>query len=124
MPDYIPRGDDSGGAVREGISEQDLAAAVAAGARVRRVVVVEVLPAPGLVPHLLLSDRPGWHPIAMRKYEGIRSWKDYRNLRRSLAGFGFHGVVRCVPQGHPVLPRIGIGPGAAAAAVPGTETGF
>ena len=96
--------------MREGISEYDLAAAVAAGARVRRVVVVEVPPvSAGLVPHLLLSDRPGWHPIAMRKYEGIRCWKDYRNLRRTLAGFGFHGVLRCVPQGHPVLSRLGIG---------------
>ena len=108
--------------MRQGISEQDLAAAVAAGARVRRVVGGGGPPASGLVPHLLLSDRPGWHPIALRKYEGVRSWKDYRNLRRALAGFGFHGVLRCVPQGHPVLSRIGIGPvGAAAPAAPGTE---
>ncbi|GAA0592514.1 hypothetical protein GCM10009416_33640 [Craurococcus roseus] len=93
---------------REGISESDLGKAVAAGVQVRRVVVVEVAATAELAPFLLLSDRPGWHHIALRRYEGPKSWGDYRILRRVLAGFGYRGMLRVVPQGHPFLSRIGI----------------
>lgn len=93
---------------REGISESDLGKAVAAGVEVRRVVVVEVAATAELAPFLLLSDRPGWHHIALRRYEGPKSWGDYRILRRVLAGFGYRGMLRVVPQGHPFLSRIGI----------------
>ena len=93
---------------REGISESDLGKAIAAGVQVRRVVVVEVAATADLAPFLLLSDRPGWHHIALRRYEGPKSWGDYRILRRVLAGFGYRGMLRVVPQGHPFLSRIGI----------------
>ena len=78
---------------RKGISEADLAAAWAAGAKVKRVVVVEVPPVSGMVPHLLLSDRAGWHPIAMCRYEGIRLWREFKTLRRVLAGHGYTGAL-------------------------------
>ena len=94
---------------RKGISEADLAAALAAGAKVKRVVVVEVPPVSGMVPHLLLSDRAGWHPIAMCRYEGIRLWREFKTLRRVLAGHGYTGALLFLPQGHPMLSRLGIG---------------
>ena len=67
---------------REGISESDLGKAVAAGVRVRRVLVVEVAATADLAPFLLLSDRPGWHHIALRRYEGPKTWGDFRLLRQ------------------------------------------
>ena len=93
---------------REGLSESDLGKAVAAGVRVRRVVVVEVAATADLAPFLLLSDRPGWHHIALRRYEGPKTWGDFRLLRRVLAGYGYRDTLRVVPQGHPFLSRVGI----------------
>ena len=107
---YVPVEAAWGEAVRarEGISESDLGKAVAAGVRVLRVVVVEVAATADLAPFLRLSDRSGWHHIALRRYEGPKTWGDLRTLRRVLAGYGYRDMLRVVPQGHPFLARIGI----------------
>lgn len=107
---YFPADSVWGEAVRarDGISESDLGKVVAAGVQVRRVVVVEVAATSELAPFLLLSDRPGWHHIALRRYEGPKTWGDFRLLRRVLGGYGYRGMLRVVPQGHPFLSRIGI----------------
>lgn len=107
---YVPVGAEWGEAVRarEGISESDLGKAVASGVRVLRVVVVEVAATADLAPFLRLSDRTGWHHIALRRYEGPKTWGDLRTLRRVLAGYGYRGMLRVVPQGHPFLSRVGI----------------
>ena len=73
-----------------------------------RVVLVEIAATADLAPFLLLSDRPGWHHIALRKYEGAKTWGDVRTIRKMLAGYGYRGRLLLIPQGDPFLRVLGI----------------
>ncbi|RYI19356.1 MAG: hypothetical protein EON48_09295 [Acetobacteraceae bacterium] len=108
-------GEDSAGETvrnpRQGISEADLRKVVMdanSPARILRVVVVEVATTADLAPYLVLSDRAGWHPLALRRHEGVKAWGDLRTLRKVLAGFGYSGRLHVIPQGDPLLARLGI----------------
>ena len=107
---YGPGEPDLDGAVRarEGISEADLGKAVAAGTRVVRVVLVELASTAKLAPFVRLSDRPGWQPIGLRRYEGPKTWGDVRAIRKMLAEHGYRGRLLLVPQGDPFLRLVGI----------------
>lgn len=104
---------DTGETVRakQGISAAQLRAVTTGAeptARILRVVVVEMAATLDLAPYLVLSDRPGWLPIALRRHEGVRAWGDLRNLRNVLSSFGYSGRLHVVPQGDPLLARLGI----------------
>lgn len=113
-PGYRDGEESAGETVRQpkqGISEADLRKVLMDAdqpARILRVVVVEVATTADLAPYLVLSDRSGWHPLALRRHEGVKAWGDLRTLRKVLAGFGYTGRLHVIPQGNPLLARLGI----------------
>ena len=122
-PDPLPREQPAlyGAPVHEGAGESllreranslaDMAVKTAAGGRVLRVVVVEQAATGDYVPYLRCSWQPelGYRPLSMRRYEGARSWSDFRTLRRVVAGWGYTGPIVAYPEGHPRLACLGIG---------------
>ena len=91
----------------DGISQADLQNAVEAGARIRRVVVVE-LPDGRYAAFLRLAGRPGFVRLALRRYEGVKFWKDLHPLRAALLRCRFRGCLWLCPQDHPLLAQLGI----------------
>lgn len=91
----------------DGISQADLHKAVEAGARIRRVVVVEL--ADGrYAAFLRFAGRPGFMRVALRRYEGVKLWRDLHPLRAALSQCRFRGCVWLCPQDHPSLLQLGI----------------
>lgn len=91
----------------DGISQADLQKAVEAGARIRRVVVVE-LPDGRYAAFLRFAGRPGFVRLVLRRYEGAKLWKDLHPLRAALSRCRFRGCLWLCPQGNPVLVQLGI----------------
>lgn len=91
------------------ITEAELKAATDAGVAIRRVVVVEIPSTGALIAHVRLSDRDGWHELALRRKEASKAWRDYRTLRAALGERGYRGPIFIYPVGHPLLARLGVG---------------
>jgi hypothetical protein len=91
----------------DGISQADLQKAVEAGARIRRVVVVELSDG-SYAAFLRFAGRPGFRRLTLRRYEGVKLWKDLHPLRAALSRYRFHGCLWLCPHGHPLLTRLGI----------------
>ncbi|TCZ61125.1 hypothetical protein [Roseicella aquatilis] len=98
----------------DGISQADLQKAVAAGARIRRVVVVETLDG-RYAAFLRFAGRSGFMRLTLRRYEGVKFWKDLHPLRTALARCRFSGCLWLCPQDHPLLAQLGISLGSSSA---------
>ena len=91
----------------DGISQADLQKAVEAGARIRRVVVVELLDG-HYAAFLRFAGRPGFMRVTLRRYEGVKLWRDLHPLRTALSRCRFRGCLWLCPQDHPSLAQLGI----------------
>ncbi|MBB5696062.1 hypothetical protein [Muricoccus pecuniae] len=105
-----PANEEAGESVQRdrSISEADLRQRVAEGGRIQRVVVVEVPVTADYVAWARLSCFQDYRLLAMRKYEGARTWSDFRTLRRAFSGWGYAGPVTVYPEGHPRLACLGL----------------
>ncbi|WP_426960352.1 hypothetical protein [Muricoccus radiodurans] len=110
---YGPAASDSAGELLQrdrSISEADLRVRLSEGTHICRVAVVEVAATADYLAYVRLSaGRPGYCVIAMRRYEGARSWSDFRTLRRQVAAWGYGGSIVVYPEGHQRLACLGIG---------------
>lgn len=88
------------------ISEAHLKQAVEQGHRVLRVVVVALSTTGDLLPWFRLSGHQQYSRLVTRKYEGPKSFRDFRTLRRTISEVDYHGGIFIYPEGHPFLQRI------------------
>ena len=93
--------------MQNGISQADLQKAVDAGARIRRVVVVELADGK-YAAFLRFAGRPGFVRLVLRRYEGVRRWSDLHSLRAALSRNRYHDCLWLCPEDHPHLSRLGI----------------
>ena len=104
---YVPACAATGIGMDDGISQADLQKAVEAGARIRRVVVVELSDG-SYAAFVRFAGRPGFRRLTLRRYEGVKRWKDLHPLRAALSRYRFHGSLWLCPYDHPLLMRLGI----------------
>lgn len=107
--DYGRLADSAGGPElrKAGISESDLKAALRAGARVRRVLVVQRSNEKPFVPCLRFVSAGQWLVLRMRRYEGSRAWHSFQALQEFLANdVGWRGPVWVCREEDPFLTRL------------------
>jgi hypothetical protein len=97
---------DDGETVQGQISEFHLRKAIEKGARISRVIVAALSSTGDYVPWVRLSDQAGYSRLSTRKYEGPKTFRDFRIMQRTLTEFGFSGPVHVYPEGHPFLLRL------------------
>ena len=91
------------------ISEFHLRRAIEHGVFIRRVVVVSLASTGDYVPWIRTSDAPNYLRLSTRKYEGPKTFKDFRILQRNFAAeFGFVGRIHLCPEGDPFLRLLNI----------------
>lgn len=118
LPGYrLPPDENFGGeAVQGAISEEELKRRIEEGGRVEDVVAVRVrvplINKTRYFPYLRLSWRRGFLGIAKWRETGLRNYSDADRLLDRLAappaeqGYGYAGVVRIVPAGHPLIDKL------------------
>lgn len=91
---------------RDGISEADLRAALRAGARIRRVLVVQRATDKPFVPCLRFAGADRWMVLRMRRYEGSRAWNTFQNVQEFLGDAGWRRPVWVIREEDPILLRL------------------